>query len=342
MKRFLKKFFIVLALLSVALGLFYRQMLMYLLSQGKGQFNIITESISIDEALTKYQSDTLLLKKIHLLVDAKKFAAEQLHLKVENTFNTIYFPQHDTITLRVINACDALSFDEYQWKYPLIGEAPYKGFFNKERLQSEYKRLKNLGLDVDVGQVEAWSTLGIINNPMMYSVLENTEIEIAETIIHESLHATIFIKSNADFNESFAEFIGEKGAEMFLKTTSSIACKQVDLSRKKKQEKLKMILLNYAERLQQLYVSSHSTKLKLQQKKLLIHACCQEIFNSKLLSIQRAKRFSIRLMKSGNAIFSAYRTYHSNKFDFEKELQETYQGDLLQMINGYKKSYSLE
>lgn len=342
MRRLLKKFFMVLALLFVALGLFYHQMFLYLLSQGKGQFKIITESISIDEALTKYKSDTLLFKKIHLLVDAKKFASEQLHLKVENTFNTIYFPQHDTVTLRVINACDALSFDSYQWKYPLIGEAPYKGFFNKERLQSEYKRLKNIGLDVDVGQVEAWSTLGIINNPIMYSVVENSEVEIAETIIHESLHATIFIKSNADFNESFAEFIGEKGAEMFLKTTSNIAYNQVDLNRKNKQEKLKIILLNYAERLHQVYVSSHSTKVKLQQKKLLIHECCQEIFNSKLMSIQRAKRYTIRLMKSGNAIFSAYRTYHSKKFDFEKELQQTYHGDLLQMINGYKKSYSIE
>jgi hypothetical protein len=83
MKRLLKKFFMVLALLFVALGLFYHQMLMYLFSQGKGQFKIITESLSIDEALTKYKSDTLLFKKICCC----KLPQKQYGLKVDKMFS---------------------------------------------------------------------------------------------------------------------------------------------------------------------------------------------------------------------------------------------------------------
>jgi hypothetical protein len=90
------------------------------------------------------------------------------------------------------------------------------------------------------------------------------------------------------------------------------------------------------------YASKASDVEKVRRKKEVIHACCEALFQQKLFGIQRTKRFAVRLMKSGNALFSAYRTYHSKRFDFEKELRNTYQNDLRKMIDAYKKSYSNE
>ena len=39
----------------------------------------------------------------------------------------------------------------------------------------------------------------------------------AGSFIHELTHTTVFIKSNADFNERLASFVGNKGTEMYYK-----------------------------------------------------------------------------------------------------------------------------
>jgi predicted aminopeptidase len=46
-------------------------------------------------------------------------------------------------------------------------------------------------------------------------MLAYKDYDLVSTIIHETTHATVFIKSEADFNERLAEFIGQKGAEAF-------------------------------------------------------------------------------------------------------------------------------
>ena len=46
-------------------------------------------------------------------------------------------------------------------------------------------------------------------------MMRYTEEDLVNTIIHESVHATLYIKSNADFNERLASFVGNKGTELF-------------------------------------------------------------------------------------------------------------------------------
>jgi predicted aminopeptidase len=317
-------------------------MLSYLLSQGRGQLKIITEAVSIESAINEHQNDSLILHKLKLLKDVKNFAHSQLLFKTNNTFNKIYFPKSDTMQLMVINACAPLSFEAYTWDYPIIGKAPYKGFFNQQRLKQEYQNLKSKNLDVDVGHVEAWSTLGIISNPMMFTVLENSDDEITETILHECAHATLFIPGDSEFNESFAQFIGEKGAEIFFQKNPQNDRMKEKLQRKERQEILKKILFDSAQQLEKVYASHCSDEEKLRKKKQIIRGCCECLFQRKIYVIERTKRFALRLMKSGNAIFSAYKTYHSKRFNFEQELRLKYHNDLQKMMTAYKKSYSIE
>jgi len=39
--------------------------------------------------------------------------------------------------------------------------------------------------------------------------------QLVETILHELVHATVYLKSQANFNESIASFIGEEGSVLF-------------------------------------------------------------------------------------------------------------------------------
>jgi predicted aminopeptidase len=58
-------------------------------------------------------------------------------------------------------------------------------------------------------------------------MLERGEGDLANLIIHEMVHATIFVKDSIDFNENLATFIGDRGAEQFLIATHGKGFKRV-------------------------------------------------------------------------------------------------------------------
>src|SRR4030095_12175947 len=77
--------------------------------------------------------------------------------------------------------------------------------------------LKKKGFDVYVGGVEAYSTLGWFNDPVLNTFISNPEPDLAETIFHELGHQRVFARSDTDFNEAFATIIGQEGARRWLK-----------------------------------------------------------------------------------------------------------------------------
>ncbi len=116
----------------------------------------------------------------------------------------------------VVSACASDSFERHYWRYPFVGALPYKGFYRKIDATREAARLKSAGLDVIVREVEAFSSLGYFTDPLYSFMASYDEDVVAELVIHESAHATLFIKGADQFNEEFATFLGRKGAELYL------------------------------------------------------------------------------------------------------------------------------
>ena len=78
-------------------------------------------------------------------------------------------------------------------------------------------KLMREGFDTDYHPTSAWSTLGWFKDPILSNFLKRSEGQIAELIIHEMTHRTLYVKSSVDFNENLASAVGETGAEAFLK-----------------------------------------------------------------------------------------------------------------------------
>ncbi len=51
---------------------------------------------------------------------------------------------------------------------------------------------------------------------MLNTVLRGSDVGIVSTVIHEILHNTLFLSGEVAFNESFASFVGDRGAIEFL------------------------------------------------------------------------------------------------------------------------------
>jgi len=153
--------------------------------------------------------------KLRLVVQARDFAERVLRLDAGDSYTTYSWVDSDTLLL-VVSAARADRFEPHTWWFPIVGRVPYKGFFNFDAARREADRLEARGLDTYVRPSPAFSTLGFFNDPVLNTVLRTSDVALVSTVIHELLHNTLFIPSQVAFNESFASFVGDRGAIEFF------------------------------------------------------------------------------------------------------------------------------
>ncbi|MEB2346416.1 MAG: aminopeptidase [Deltaproteobacteria bacterium] len=100
--------------------------------------------------------------------------------------------------------------------FPIVGIVPYKGFFALARAEHEAARLRAGGLDTCLVPVPAYSTLGWFDDPVATPLVRRGPGALAETLLHELVHATVFVAGDADWNEGVATFVGQEGAVRFF------------------------------------------------------------------------------------------------------------------------------
>ncbi len=211
----LKKIILGCLLIIIAICAWNWQWVKYGYFQAKGQIRVITEARPIEAFLSDPDYPDSLKQKLELTKEVRKYAIDSLGLLQSDNYTKL-FDQGGKTLLWNVSASEPYALEAYRWDYPFLGSMPYKGFFDLEAAKQEARKLKDQGFDVRIRTVGGWSTLGILEDPLLSNMLERSDGALAEVIIHELTHATLFIKDEIEFNENLASFIGEKGAEMFL------------------------------------------------------------------------------------------------------------------------------
>ena len=197
----------------------------YTLKQGTTMLGYLNSAVPLESLLeTKTgggETNNGEMEKNRLFVervqDIRRFAMDELGLSMSKNY-TRYVKLDRSYLAAVVSASAADSFTPHEWKYPVVGAMPYKGFFNAADARKEREKLEKKGLDVWIRGVDAFSSLGWFRDPLYSYMRDYSPGQLADLIIHESLHATVFIKNQVQFNEELAEFVGSEGARLYVES----------------------------------------------------------------------------------------------------------------------------
>ena len=149
-------------------------------------------------------------EKLSYVVDARRFGHE-MGLNPGGSFTSYVEVSRDPLAWVVV-ASRKDAFKLFTWWFPVVGEVPYKGFFEKEDAEAQVAELQGEGYEGSIRGTEAFSTLGWFNDPVVSTTLKAPPTRIVNTIIQESVHSTVWIKGSVPFNETLANFVGSTAA----------------------------------------------------------------------------------------------------------------------------------
>ena len=187
----------------------------YTLKQGTTMLGYLGRAVPLEEMAqdgAAPEEDRLFAKRVE---DIRRFAMEELGLKESKNY-TRYVELDREYLAAVVSACAKDSFTRHEWWFPVVGRVPYKGFFNVDDARKERAKLEKKDLDVWIRGVDAFSTLGWFKDPLYSYMKKYSDRDLADLIIHELLHATVFLKNHSQFNEELAEFVGTEGGRLYM------------------------------------------------------------------------------------------------------------------------------
>ncbi len=342
----MKKIAIGIGALLLLLLVWQYQLVWYGISQARGQLRIIWKARPIEEVMNDPAVADSLKQKIILVQRVRKFAIDSLGVNDSDSYRTLYDQQGRPV-LWVVTACEPFSLVDKKWSFPIIGTFSYKGFFEYDQAVALRDELSSQGYDTGIRTVSAWSTLGFLDDPILSGLLFRTEGQVANTIIHELTHATIFVKNDLKFNENLASFVGDKGAEAFLAHTYGRTSKpyQAYDNYRTDRHKYSEHMLRGTQQLDSLYrelAAIPDSATKANQKRQLIIQILQKADTLSLRS-SRYRGLLERLQQPNNlpnnTFFRAFVRYQGASDSLEQVFQTRFDGDIKKYLLHLKNQY---
>ncbi|NIW99642.1 MAG: hypothetical protein GWN13_15605, partial [Phycisphaerae bacterium] len=109
--------------------------------------SVMSKRQPIEEVVADPATASSLKQHLQLVMEARQFAKDILHLPVADNFRTYVDIGRSYVVWNVV-AAPAYSLASYEWCYPVTGCLPYRGYFEKSAAETFAESLRNRGLDV--------------------------------------------------------------------------------------------------------------------------------------------------------------------------------------------------
>lgn len=290
----------------------------YYMKSAYNQAKILNARVSIDRALENQNLNENTKHKLRLALDARHFSEQSLGLKSTQNYTT-YSDIGRPYVSWIVHASPAFELKHHLWRFPIVGSLPYKGFFSEEEAKQEAQIFSDQNFDTYVRGVTAYSTLGWFEDPILNTMMNYSDHDLVNLIIHETVHTTLYIKSQADFNEQLATFIGNTGTELFYRAREGNNSQTLEtISKESQDEKIFSDFISQEiDELTKWYQTERSS-LNTDAKKIRLRKI-NERFKSNILPQMKTENFKFFSQQElNNAKLLALKTYVYDLSVFER------------------------
>lgn len=201
------------ACLAIVVAMSGCTMTKYLMHAAAGEARILFNRRPIDEALQQQALAIDKRKKLAWIAQSAD-AAERLGLNRKAQYREVA-ELPDNFNVWVLALAEPDRLETVTWKFPIAGKVPYLGFFDRDKAlamaQENYP-----DKDRYLRTAAAFSTLGYLPDPILPAFFAMDDEAIVNLVVHELVHATLYIAGDSTWNESVASALGDAGQELIL------------------------------------------------------------------------------------------------------------------------------
>ena len=197
----------------------------YLGQSASGHIRLLAAARPVQDAIADPTTPEALRKRLELTQRMRQFAVTELHEPDNGSYRSYADLKRSAAVWNVV-AAPELSLQLQTWCFPIVGCVGYRGYYDLASADAAAAPLKADGLEVDVYEVPAYSTLGWMNwiggDPLLNTFVQWPEGELSRLIFHELAHQVAYAPGDTTFNESFATAVEHIGSERWLERNASV------------------------------------------------------------------------------------------------------------------------
>jgi predicted aminopeptidase len=214
-----------------------------------GQWQLLRARQPVTQVIADPTTSPALRQRLEHSQAARRFASAHLHLPDNRSYRLYADIQRDSVVWNVFATAE-FSLDPVTHCFPIAGCVAYRGYYAPGAARGAAAVQRQQGLDVYVSGVEAYSTLGWFDDPIISSMMTWGDERLATLIFHELAHQNFYLKNDTQFNESYASFVEQEGTRQW-RAARGLAPDPLDAGRQLAQ--FTALVLQTRERLQHLY-----------------------------------------------------------------------------------------
>ncbi|QQZ42210.1 aminopeptidase [Pseudomonas sp. SK3(2021)] len=214
-----------------------------------GQWRLLQARTPVEQIIADPARDPLLRAHLAQSQKARRFASQHLHLP-DNQSYRLYADIGRPYVVWNVFSTPEFSLSPKTHCFPIAGCVAYRGYYSQGAARGEAALQKQRGMDVAIGGVEAYSTLGWFNDPILSSMLHWGDERLATLIFHELAHQRFYVKDDTEFNESFATFVEQEGTRQWRAARGLAPANDAQVKQK---DQFIQLILDTRQRLERLY-----------------------------------------------------------------------------------------
>ncbi len=180
----------------------------------EGQWQLLRARQPLEQVVANPATSAQLRARLEHAKQARAFASRQLKLP-DNRSYRVYADLGRPYVVWNVFATPELSLQPVTHCFPIAGCVAYRGYYHQGAARGAAALMRQDGMDVYVGGVEAYSTLGWFDDPILSSMVGWSDERLATLIFHELAHQRFYVQDDTEFNESFASFVEQEGTRQW-------------------------------------------------------------------------------------------------------------------------------